>query len=68
MMQVNRKADPLNNIHDVQPLPARQVTIDLEDGLKSCRAVLADYRMKITSALAADNNNDPEDRQQSSSD
>ena len=57
----------MNEDQDIRRAPAEQVAIDLEDGLKSCRALLNDYRLKITGVPVADNNNEPEQVDQTSS-
>lgn len=45
---------------------AEQVATDLTDGLKSCRAMLNDYRAKISGVPLANNSNQPEELDQSS--
>lgn len=46
---------------------AEQIANDLTDGLKSCRAMLDDYRAMISGALSADNSNEPDALEHSSS-
>ena len=52
---------------DISDRAAEQVANDLTDGLKSCRAVLNDYRAAISGGPMADNSNEPESLEQSSS-
>jgi len=50
----------LNNSHEFEGAEAEQLAADLNDGLKSCRALLNDYRTKIVGIPTADNSNEPE--------
>lgn len=57
----------LNRAFDFSDDAAEQVAAELTDGLKSCRAVLNDYRAAISGGPTADNSNEPELLEQSSS-
>ena len=52
---------------DFSDQAAEQVANDLTDGLKSCRAVINDYRAAISGGPLADNSNEPDLVEQSSS-
>ncbi len=50
----------MNDSHEFDGAQAEQLAADLNDGLRSCRAMLNDYRTKIVGIPTADNNSEPE--------
>lgn len=59
LMQISMKAEFLTMSDDARGDRVEQVANELNVGLKSCRALIDDYRAKISGARTADNNNEP---------
>lgn len=58
----------MNSNDNAQNVAGDQIASELSDGLKSCRAVIDDYRAKLTGNLIAANSNEEDERDRFASD
>ena len=67
-MQVNVRTESLDSSDNAENTAGDQIASELNDGLKSCRAVLDDYRAKLSGIPHAANSNEEEEGDRLASD